>query len=148
MELSVAEEHRDFGPARIAKPNEPDADAVRKVARSSPALYISAFSIAELACVFHRRVRENALPESAAITLRDAFLEDVQNEVWMLLPVTEHLLRKVEFLTRNLSSTVFLRAGDAIHIMSAMEAGFNEIWTNDRHLLAAAAHFGLKGRSC
>jgi predicted nucleic acid-binding protein len=39
-----------------------------------------------------------------------------------------------------------LRAGDAIHIVSAVEAGFNEIWTNDRHLLAAAAHFGLKGR--
>jgi len=29
----------------------------------------------------------------------------------------------------------------------AVEAGFNEVWTNDRHLLAAAKHFGVKGRS-
>ena len=138
-----------FDTAYLAKCylNEPDADAVRKVARSSQALYISAFSIAELACVFHRRLREGALREHAATKLRDAFLEDVLDEVWLLLPVTEHLLREVEVLTRTLPSEVFLRAGDAIHIVSAVEAGFHEIWTNDRHLLAAAAHFGLKGRS-
>ncbi len=138
-----------FDTAYVAKCylNEPDADAVRKVARSSPDLYISAFSIAELACVFHRRLREGALAESAAIKLRHAFLDDVKNEVWQLLPVTQYLLRQVELLTRTLPREVFLRAGDAIHIVSAVEAGFNEIWTNDRHLLAAADHFGLQGRS-
>lgn len=138
-----------FDTAYVAKCylNEPDAVAVRRVARSSPALYISALSIAELACVFHRRAREGALQESAATKLRNAFLEDVLNEVWLLLPVTEYLLREVELLTRRLPREVFLRAGDAIHIVSAVEAGFHEIWTNDRHLLAAAGHFGLKGRS-
>jgi predicted nucleic acid-binding protein len=40
-----------------------------------------------------------------------------------------------------------LRAGDAIHIATALEVGEPEIWTNDRHLLAAAAHFGIVGRS-
>jgi predicted nucleic acid-binding protein len=64
-----------------------------------------------------------------------------------LLPVTNLILRRVELLTRTLATSIFLRAGDAIHIVSAVEAGFHEIWTNDRHLLAAAAHFGLQGRS-
>ena len=138
-----------FDTAYIAKCylNEPDADAVRAVARASPALFISALSIAELACVFHRRLREGALRQSAATKLRDAFLEDVLNEVWLLLPVSEQLLRGVELLTRALPPDVFLRAGQAIHIVSAVQAGFNEIWTNDRHLLAAANHFGLKGRN-
>jgi hypothetical protein len=31
--------------------------------------------------------------------------------------------------------------------VSARDAGFSEIWSNDRHLLAAARHFGLRGRS-
>ena len=140
---------RYFDAAYIAKCylNEPDGAAVRELARSAPALSSSALCIAELACVFHRRIREGALAPKAAVTLRESFLEDVRDEIWLLLPVTDHVLRQVEFLTRSLSVDRFLRAGDAIHIVTAVEAGFNEIWTNDRHLLSAAAHFGLKGRS-
>lgn len=63
-----------------------------------------------------------------------------------MLPVTDRILRQVEFLTRTLPKATPLRAGDAIHIVSAAEAGLHEIWTDDRHLLAAATHFGLKGR--
>ena len=40
-----------------------------------------------------------------------------------------------------------LRTGDAIHTENALETGEMEIWTNDRHLLAAVAHFGLAGCS-
>jgi hypothetical protein len=32
-------------------------------------------------------------------------------------------------------------------LTTARDAGELEIWTNDRHMLAAAPHFGLKGRS-
>jgi hypothetical protein len=39
-----------------------------------------------------------------------------------------------------------LRAGETIHTTTALETGETEIWTNDRHLLAAVAHFGV-GRS-
>jgi predicted nucleic acid-binding protein len=52
----------------------------------------------------------------------------------------------VETLARGLPRQTFIRAGDAIHIVSAMDAGFREIWTNDRHLLSAAAQFGIRGR--
>ena len=33
------------------------------------------------------------------------------------------------------------------HLVTAADSGFTEIWTNDRHMLAAAPHFGLAGRS-
>jgi hypothetical protein len=42
---------------------------------------------------------------------------------------------------------VYLRAGEAVHLTTAQDIGESEIWTNDRHLVAAAAHFGLQGRS-
>ena len=51
-----------------------------------------------------------------------------------------------ESLTRALPAAAYLRAGDAIHLVSAGGAGFTEIWTSDRHLLAAAAYFGIEGR--
>jgi len=39
----------------------------------------------------------------------------------------------------------------AIHrysgVLEAPQIGETEIWSNDRHLLAAAPHFGLKGLS-
>ena len=79
--------------------------------------------------------------------LRNFFLDDLKNEVWLLIPVTDHLLYRVELLTRTLPSTAYIRAGDAIHLVSASEYGLNEIWTNDRHLLKAASSVGLRGRS-
>jgi hypothetical protein len=38
-------------------------------------------------------------------------------------------------------------AGDAIHVTTAQDLSEREIWTNDRHMLGAATHFGLVGRS-
>ncbi|MCX6638523.1 MAG: type II toxin-antitoxin system VapC family toxin [Acidobacteria bacterium] len=38
-------------------------------------------------------------------------------------------------------------AGDALHLVTALEASFPEVWSNDRHLPGAAEHFGLRGRS-
>jgi predicted nucleic acid-binding protein len=127
--------------------NEPDAVAVREAARSADNLFTSALTIAELACAFHRNLREGTLNQAGYETARRQFQDDLQNEIWNLIPVTDHILRQVDLLVRRLPPNVFLRAGDAIHIVSAVDAGFNEISTNDRHLLAAAAHFGMKGRT-
>lgn len=68
-------------------------------------------------------------------------------ECGSLIPVSDRLLHMVESLTRTLPPSCYLRAGDAIHLASAVENGFGEIWTNHRRLLEAAASLGLKGRS-
>jgi predicted nucleic acid-binding protein len=39
----------------------------------------------------------------------------------------------------------FLRSGDALHLACAEEHGFQEVYTNDRHMLKAARHFHLTG---
>ena len=138
-----------FDTAYVAKCylNEADAKAVRKLASGASGLYSSAWCIAELACVFQRHARESHLTRKEASRLRALFLEDIHSGVWSLLPLTEHFLFRVESLVSLLPASLYLRAGDAIHLAAAQEAGFTEIWSNDRRLLEAAPHFGLAGKS-
>lgn len=77
----------------------------------------------------------------------DLFNEHATAGFWNFIPSTADLLQRTAQVIRQLPATVPLRAGDAIHLASAMHAGEGEIWTNDRHLLAAAASIGLAGKS-
>jgi predicted nucleic acid-binding protein len=61
--------------------------------------------------------------------------------------VNEALLRRTSALLIAAPSTLFVRTADAVHLVTAQEAGEQEIWTNDRHMLAAAGYFGVAGRS-
>lgn len=127
--------------------NERDSVAVRAVIQAAPLRVSSVWALAEMACIFHRHVREGMLSAAQAERLSNMFLEHVDAGIWKLMPVTERLLWHVNMLVRQLPAGVFLRAGDAVHLTTASELGEPEIWTNDRHLLAAASHFGLAGRS-
>lgn len=47
----------------------------------------------------------------------------------------------------RLAGHVFLRAADALQLACAAAHGFTEVYSNDRHFLAAAPLFGLAGRN-
>ncbi len=126
---------------------EPDARRVRALVEHETELYSSAWSRVEMACIFHRNVHERRLSKEQALLLQDRFRTHVEEGLWMLLPITEALLGQAETAIRNLAPQVFLRAGDAIHLITARDAGQTEIWSNDRHLLKAAPFFGLRGRT-
>jgi predicted nucleic acid-binding protein len=115
--------------------------------KGSSGLCSSAWCLAQLACVFHRQVREGFLDPEAAERQRSLFLADLDDGIWELFPLTDSVLRKVGDLTRSLPTSCFLRAGDAVHLVTALENGFSEIWTNDRHLKAAAVHAGITSLS-
>jgi hypothetical protein len=53
--------------------------------------------------------------------------------------MTSRLLQRVESLVRGLPADRFLRSDGAIHLTSAIDAGFPQIWTNDRHLIEDAS---------
>jgi predicted nucleic acid-binding protein len=127
--------------------NEPDGKLVRELAQQADGIYCSAICIAEMACLAHRKVREGPVTPADAMIRRNLFLEDVNTGVVTAVPVTDRLLRKVEAATRALPQSCYLRTFDAVHLVTAADSGFVEVWTNDRHMLAAAPHFGLAGRS-
>ncbi len=146
-EVSVARFY--FDSAYVAKCYlaEPDAGRVRQLVGGGVTRHTSELSLAEVACTFHRHLREKRLTFREALRLRDLFLEDVEDGLWELCPLAPGLLRRVESMVLTLPPHIFLRAGDAIHLLSARDAGFSEIWSSDRRLLAAARHFGLRPRS-
>jgi predicted nucleic acid-binding protein len=127
--------------------NEPDSQRVRAVILAAGSRVTSSISLVEMACVMHRHMREGVLEASQVRTMLSRFFEHVESGFWILFPVTESLLRRANHLVSTAPAATFLRAGDAIHLTSAFEAGENEIWASDRHMLAAALHFGLTGRS-
>ena len=125
---------------------EPDSERVRKVISENEALISSAISVGEMACVLHRQMREGHMTQAEIQKVLDVFLDHVDAGVWTLVPVSEKLLRQASLLVSTAPANTFLRAGDAIHLTTARNVGEPEIWTNDRHLLTAAPHFGLTGR--
>jgi predicted nucleic acid-binding protein len=127
--------------------NEPDSPRVRAIIQKAVCLTSSAWSVAEVSCVFHRYFRLGDLSSKQFQQLLREFLSHVDSGLWTLVPVTEVLIRRMTSLFATLPAGVFLRAGDAVQLVSALEAGEPEVWTNDRHMLAASPHFGLVGRS-
>jgi predicted nucleic acid-binding protein len=127
--------------------NEPEGTLVRELARRADGLYSSAICIAEMACLMHRKSREGPVTLADAVIRRDLFLDDLNSGVITTVPVMDRLLRRVEATTRALPPSCYLRTFDALHLVTAADSGFSEVWTNDRHMLAAAPHFGLVGRS-
>jgi predicted nucleic acid-binding protein len=126
---------------------EPDAERVRKVISQADTLISSAISLAEIACVLHRQMREGYMKRRDVQKVADAFLEHVDSGLWTLIPVTDTLLRQAAIFVGMAPDKTFLRAGDAIHLTTAKHVGETEIWASDRHLLAAAPFFNLIGRS-
>ena len=117
---------------------------IRALVAAQPDVACCEIGKIELASVLHRKLREGAYDESRHLSLCQQFEQDLQSNVWHWLPVSPVLLELVRLAFRSLPSTVFLRASDALHLVSARQSGFTEIYSNDRHLVAAASHFGLK----
>lgn len=138
-----------FDTAYLAKfyLNEPDSSAVRQLAARAESLQSSLWAWTEFHAVLHRRTREGVLEATAARDIAVRFSAHVAQGLWILAPVSESLLRRTGAQLLSLPPGVFIRAGDALHLATAADLGEAEVWTNDRHMLAAAPYFGITGRS-
>jgi hypothetical protein len=103
--------------------------------------------LAEFHAVLHRRMREGASSPSDTRELAVRFSEHIEGGLWNLIPVNEALLRRTSVLMVSAPRDLFIRTADAVHLSTAREIGERTVWTNDRHMLAATAYFGLTGQS-
>jgi len=137
-----------FDSAYIAKCylNEPDSARVRALLRTSRGAHSSSLARAEVAATMLRHLREGAVSQKQAAVLQADFVSDLAAGVWTMVPVSDDFMARVAERLARLPAATHIRAGDAIHLCAASEAGFTDVWTNDRHMLGAAPSFGLTGR--
>jgi predicted nucleic acid-binding protein len=138
-----------FDTAYIAKCylNERGSAEVRGLAGGAERVACCALGRLELAATIHRNLREGAISASQSRLILRQFDLDEADRIWTWLPVTPELLAAAAAKYRALRPSIYLRAADALHLVCAMEHGFNEFWSSDRHLLAAAPAFDLTGRN-
>ncbi|MBI2480490.1 MAG: type II toxin-antitoxin system VapC family toxin [Planctomycetia bacterium] len=99
----------------------------------------------EFLAAVHRKLREGSLSPTDQHAILAQFDLDQQTSVVKWLTLTPQVFDRASRSFRNLPPSVFLRSSDALHLACAAENGFAGIYSNDRHLLAAASHFGLTG---
>ena len=127
--------------------NEPESLRVRELVRKADVIHSSLWALAEFHAVLHRRMREGAWSIGDGRKLALRFSEHIEDGLWRLIPINEALLRRTSALMVSAPHDVFIRTADAVHLATAHEIGERAVWTNDRHMLAAAAYFGLTGQS-
>jgi uncharacterized protein len=124
--------------------DEPDSDAARHLAESLGQVRCSVMGQVEVAAVFQRKFRETAFDARALRELMGQFDDDSRQGLWTWLPFTPELAELTAAAFARLPRTVSLRAADALHLICAREHGLEAIYTNDRHMAAAARYFRLK----
>jgi predicted nucleic acid-binding protein len=136
-----------FDAAFIAKCylNESGSEAVQEAAMTADGLASCEIARLEFFSLVHRHIREGHISVRESREVLADFERDEGDGVWRWLPVDRRLIRQICERVRKFPRNVFLRTGDAIHLGCARENGFGEVHTNDRHMLAAAPLFGLKG---
>jgi len=135
-----------FDSCYLAKLYLMEADSGRVRARAQAAARIVCCSIGrgEIVAAFHRHFREDRLTQKEFQLLCAQVDADLGDGLWKELPVTASLVEAQAQRIAALPKEVFLRAADALHLTCAAEAGLDEIYSSDRHLVAAAPHFGLR----
>lgn len=136
-----------FDSALIAKfyLNESGREPVRQVARSAGAVVSSGIAVVEVSAAFHRKLREGAIELRVLRALHGQFAHDLDTGLWRLAGPTEAVLREAQMAFSRLDKSVFVRSLDALHLVTAKSEKFDRIYSNDRHVLAAARSFGLHG---
>jgi predicted nucleic acid-binding protein len=124
-------------------------ESVRELAKSD-SLACCLHGRAEAVGAFHRKFREGALTAKEFSELLRFFHQECEEKAFEWLPFSAHVVGRlenvyVENVYAALPPTAHVRAADIVHLACAAENGFKEIYSNDRQLLNAAGHFGIKG---
>ena len=122
---------------------ETGSTALRFRLESEDTVIASELARVELMSVFHSRMRERAWTREQFQTAANQLSRDDTAQYWTWVPVSSFIIGAASQLYLSLPETVFLRASDCLHLVTALHHGFEELCTFDRHQLAAAQGLGL-----
>jgi predicted nucleic acid-binding protein len=123
---------------------ESESTALRTRLESEDQVQLSELVRTELMSVFHRQLRERKWTRDNFLTAVRQFTNDDIGGFWTWLPLESAIIKAASSTYTTLPETVFLRAADSLHLLTALHHGFAEICTYDAHQTAAAAALGLK----
>jgi len=123
---------------------EPGHQAVKALLMQTAVVASAWHARAEFASILLRKRREGKDTPAFLDSLWAQFHQDVRDGLLRFLPLREAVMLRLETTFRHAPEDTFLRAADALHLACAAENGFAEVYSNDRHFLAAAPLFGLK----
>jgi predicted nucleic acid-binding protein len=124
--------------------HEPGSSAVRALLYEHQGAACCILGRLEFSAALKRAIRENRLDGRVLDTVFAVLREDDRNAVWSWLPLSPALIELAISEIRALPKDIAIRSADALHLVCARENGFAEIYSNDRHLCAAAPFFQLK----
>ena len=135
-----------FDSAYIAKfyVDEPESDAVRRLAATLGRVHCCALGRIEVAGVFHRKWREGAFSEREFHEVSAQFTDDCTVGLWTWLAVTDRLVVDTAESLRTPGKRITIRSADALHLACAREHGLRRVYTNDKHMIRAAPAFGIE----
>ena len=107
----------------------------------------AAHAQAEIPSAIHRASRERRISRSEFESLMEQYQTDCLHGAFLWQAITDEVFSKMGENYQSLSSDIFLRASGALHLACARDHGFKEIYSNDKNLLAATSHFGLRGKN-
>ncbi len=120
-------------------------ESVKSLLEEAPRIASAWHARAEFAAILLRKRRESSDPEDFLESLHSQFLQDCRQDLVTLLPLSEGVMERLESVLRTAPPDTFLRSADVLHLACAKEHGFTEVYSNDRHFLAAAPLFDLHG---
>jgi predicted nucleic acid-binding protein len=124
---------------------EPGHEQVKALASQSGNVSSAWHARAEFAAIVLRKRREQPTAQTHWLAVHRQFLTELRDGHIELLLLSENVLIRLESTLATAPPGIFLRAADALHLACAAEHGFQEVYSNDRHFLAAAPLFGLRG---
>jgi uncharacterized protein len=129
----------------LAKYYVPEAESAALASRldSEDAVLVSELARVELMSVFHRRLRERKWTRERFQVAAGQFSRDDALKYWSWLPVKGLIVSAASQLYLSLPESVFLRASDCLHLVTALHEGFEEICTFDHHQKDAVQAIGL-----
>jgi predicted nucleic acid-binding protein len=122
---------------------EKETSLVQAALDAQDRVYLSDLARTEIMAVFHRRWREKKWSRSDFDAAVRQFIQDDLAGFWAWTPLDGDVTRDAARVFSTLPDTVFLRAADCLHLVSALRHGFSGIHTHDEHQRKGAAALGL-----